>query len=99
LPAYEASAVPAITVLQRSDLEDRIRRLLPSLNYIGVVLLVVGGGILLFGQSNVSLLFLGVFLVLFGLVMYVPVVTVFFMKIATATFGRLGLVTRMASRT
>lgn len=99
LPAYEASAVPAITVLQRSDLEDRIRRLLPFLNYIGVVLLVVGGAILLFGQSNVSILFIGVFLVLFGLVMYVPVITVFLMRIATNTFGRWELITRMASRT
>ncbi len=99
LPAYEASAVPAITVLQRSDLEDRIRRILPRLNYIGVVLLGIGAAILLFGQSNVSILFIGVFLVLFGLVMYVPVVTVFFMRVATNTIGRLGLVTRMASRT
>lgn len=99
LPAYEASAVPAITVLQRSDLEDRIRRLLPRLNIIGVVLLLVGAGILLFGQSNVSILFIGVFLTLFGLVMYVPVITVFFMRLATNTIGRLGLVTRMASRT
>jgi putative ABC transport system permease protein len=99
LPAYEASAVPAVTVLQRSDLEDRIRRLLPRLNYIGVVLLAVGGAILVFGQSNVALLFVGVFLTLFGLTMYVPAMTVLLMRLATATFGRLGLVTRMASRT
>lgn len=99
LPAYEASSVPAITVLQRSDLEDRIRRLLPRLNYIGVVLLVVGGGILVFGQSNVSLLFVGVFLTLFGLVMYVPLVTVLLMRAATFTIGRTGLISRMASRT
>lgn len=99
LPAYEASAVPAVTVLQRSDLEDRIRRLLPYLNVLGVGLLAVGAAILLFGQSNISVLFIGVFLVLFGLVMYVPVITVWLMRIATATLGRLGLVTRMASRT
>lgn len=99
LPAYEASAVPAVTVLQRSDLEDRIRRLLPRLNILGVVLLLAGAAILLFGQSNISLLFAGVFLVLFGLVVYVPVVTVFFMRLATNTIGRMGLVARMASRT
>lgn len=99
LPAYEASSVPAITVLQRSDLEDRIRGLLPRLNAIGIVLLVLGAGILLFGQSNVSILFIGVFLTLFGLVMYVPVVTVLLMRITTWTIGRFGLVTRMASRT
>lgn len=99
LPAYEASAVPAVTVLQRSDLEDRIKRLLPYLNVLGIVLLVLGGAILVFGQSNISILFIGVFLVLFGLVMYVPVITVFLMRLATGTVGRFGLVTRMASRT
>lgn len=99
LPAYEASSVPAITVLQRSDLEDRIRGLLPRLNGTGIILLLFGAAILLFGQSNVSILFIGVFLTLFGLVMYVPVVTVFLMRLTTWTFGRFGLVTRMASRT
>jgi len=99
LPAYEASAIPAITVLQRSDLEDRVRRLLPRLNYIGIVLILAGAAILLFGQSNVSILFVGVFLVLFGLTMYVPLITVLLMRLATLTLGRIGLVTRMASRT
>ncbi len=99
LPAYEASAVPAVTVLQRSDLEDRIRRLLPILNVLGVVLLAIGAAILLFGASNITILFAGVFLTLFGLVMYVPVITVFLMRLATNTIGRLGIVTRMASRT
>ena len=99
LPAYEASSVPAVTVLQRSDLEDRIRRLLPCLNYIGGILIALGAAILIFGQSNVSLLFGGIFLALFGLVMYVPVVTVFLMRIATATIGKFGLISRMASRT
>lgn len=99
LPAYEASSVPAVTVLQRSDLEDRIRRFLPSLNIFGVIMLAVGAGILVFGQSNISLLFVGVFLVLFGLVMYVPVLTIFMMRLATATIGRVGLTARMSSRT
>ncbi len=99
LPAYEASSVPAVTVLQRSDLEDRIRRLLPRLNIIGAILILVGAAILIFGQSNVSLLFGGIFVALFGLTMYVPVVTVFLMRIATATIGKFGLISRMASRT
>lgn len=99
LPAYEASAIPAITVLQRSDLEDRVRRLLPRLNYIGGVLILAGAAILLFGQSNVVLLFAGVFLALFGMTMYVPVLTVFLMRLATLTLGRIGLVSRMSSRT
>ncbi|OQY81407.1 MAG: hypothetical protein B6D41_19750 [Chloroflexi bacterium UTCFX4] len=99
LPAFEASAVPAVTVLQRSDLEDRIRGLLPRLNIIGAVLILGGAAILIFGQSNVALLFGGIFIALFGLVLYVPIVTIFLMRIATATLGRFGLIARMASRT
>lgn len=99
LPAYEASSVPAVTVLQRSDLEDRVRRLLPRLNLIGAALLVAGAAILFFGQSNVALLFAGIFIGLFGLVLYVPIVTVGMMRVATMTLGRIGLIARMASRT
>lgn len=99
LPAYEASTIPAITVLQRSDLEDRVRRLLPRLNRIGALLVLAGAAVLLLGQSNVVLLFGGVFLLLFGLVMYVPLVTVVLMRLATLTLGRSGLIARMASRT
>lgn len=99
LPAYEASAIPAITVLQRSDLEDRIRRLLPRLNWIGALLIAAGAAILVWGQSNVSLLFVGVFFTLFGMTMYVPLLTVLLMRLATWTVGRAGLIARMAART
>lgn len=99
LPAYEASAIPAVTVLQRSDLEDRVRRLLPRINLIGALLVLVGAAILLLGQSRVNLLFAGVFVGLFGMTLYVPVLTVGLMRAATSTLGRLGLIARMASRT
>src|SRR5581483_7811249 len=99
LPAYEAASVPAVTVLQRSDLEDRVRRLLPRLNRIGAILMLAGAAILLFGQSNVALLFAGIFLALFGMTLCVPIVTVLLMRLATLTLGRLGLIARMSSRT
>src|SRR5581483_10582481 len=98
LPAYEAASVPAVTVLQRSDLEDRVRRLLPRLNRIGAILMLAGAAILLFGQSNVALLFAGIFLALFGMTLCVPIVTVLLMRLATLTLGRLGLIARMSSR-
>lgn len=99
LPAYEASSVPAVTVLQRSDLEDRVRRLLPRLNVIGALLIAAGAAILLFGQNNVALLFAGIFLALFGMTLFVPVATVLLMRLATLTIGRTGLIARMSSRT
>jgi putative ABC transport system permease protein len=99
LPAYEASSVPAVTVLQRSDLEDRVRRLLPRLNVIGAALIFAGAAILLFGQSNVAILFAGIFLALFGITLFVPFVTVLLMRLATMTLGRTGLIARMSSRT
>ena len=99
LPAYEASSVPAVTVLQRSDLEDRVRRLLPRLNLVGAGLIVAGAAILLLGQSYVAILFAGIFLALFGMTLFVPVITVWLMRLATLTLGRIGLIARMSSRT
>lgn len=99
LPALEAASVPPVTALQRSDLEARVRRLLPILNGIAVLLLLLGAAILTFGQANVNLLFVGIFAGLFGLVLFVPALTVVLMRLTTATLGRVGLLARMASRT
>ena len=99
LPAYEASSVAVVTVLQRSDLEDRVRGMLPRLNVIGAGLICAGAAFLFFGQSNVAILFAGIFLALFGMTLFVPVITVLLMRFATMTMGRIGLIARMSSRT
>ncbi len=99
LPASEAANVPAITVLQRSDLEVRVRRWLPAVTGIGIALLVLGALSLWLVQNNVMVSFVGIFAGLFGVTMVVPVLTVFLMQFATATLGRFGLLGRMSART
>ncbi len=99
LPASEAANVPAITVLQRSDLETRVRRWLPFVTGAGLALLAAGGLSLWLVQNNVMVSFVGIFAGLFGVTMVVPVLTIFVMRLATATVGRTGLLGRMSART
>ncbi len=99
LPAFEAASVPAITVLQRSDLESRVRRWLPAVTFGGIGLIVIGATLLAFVPDSVAVSFAGIFIALFGVTMGVPALTVAFMRFITATLGRVGLVGRMAART
>jgi len=99
LPAAEAASIPAITVLQRSDLESRVRRWLPGITLLGLALATMGGAALAFSQRNVMLSFGGIFVGLFGITLTVPMLTVALMRLTTRTLGRLGLLARMAART
>jgi putative ABC transport system permease protein len=99
LPAAEAAQVPPITVLQRSDLEGRVRRSLPAITILGLALAVAGGIALAASQQNVALSFGGIFVGLFGITLGVPVTTIALMCLVTRTLGRIGLAGRMAART
>lgn len=99
LPALEAASVPAVTVLQRSDLEARVRRWIPTLGKAAAGLLLLGSLLLALVQNNVALSFAGVFLALFGVTLGVPAFTILLMRLAVVTLGRIGLVGRMAART
>ena len=98
LPAAEAASVPAITALQRSDLESRLRRFIPAITTLGLALLVTGAATL-WGINNVTVAFAGIFLGLFGVTLGVPLLTVALMRGVTQTLGRVGLLSRMAART
>lgn len=99
VPAAEAANIPAITVLQRSDLEQRVRRWVPFVTALGVGLVLIGAISLWFVQNNVMVSFVGIFVGLFGVTMGVPLITIALMRLATATLGRAGLMGRMAART
>ncbi len=99
VPAAEAANVPAITVLQRSDLESRVRRSLPAITVLGLGLAIIGGALLALSQRNVMISFGGIFIGLFGITLAVPMLTVGLMRLATQTLGRFGLLGRMAART
>lgn len=98
LPAAEAAAIPAVTVLQRSDLESRVRKWLPNLTVLGIMMTVVGAALLLF-INNIGVSFAGIFIGLIGVTLVVPLFTIGLMRLTTATLGRLGLIGRMAART
>lgn len=99
IPALEASNVPPVTALQRSDLEGRVRRSLPNFTLAGMLLIGTGTVLIVFVQTGVVASFTGLFVGLFGMVMCVPIITVALMRIAAATLGQLGLLARMAART
>ena len=99
IPAAEAAGVAPITVLRRSDLENRLRRSLPVLTWVGVLMFAGGSLVIGFVQATVVASFVGLFVALFGLVFCVPVLTILLMRLATRTLGRLGLIGRMAART
>ncbi|MCA1553054.1 MAG: ABC transporter permease, partial [Chloroflexi bacterium] len=99
IPASEAANVPAVTALQRSDLEDRVRRGLPLLTRAGVLLIVIGAVLIIFIQSTVVASFLGLFVGLFGIVFCVPLLTIWLMRVGVRVLAPLGLLGRMAART
>lgn len=98
LPAAEAASVPPVTVLQRSDLEARVRRWVPMLTRIGLAMVILGA-LLLALIDNVAVSFAGIFIGLLGVTLSVPVLTIGLMRVAAASLGRTGLLGRMAART
>ncbi|MBI5652311.1 MAG: ABC transporter permease [Chloroflexi bacterium] len=97
VPAAEAANVPAVTALQRSDLESRVRRNVPAITFGGIAMIALGAAMLI--VNNVALSFAGIFIALFGATLGVPLLTIAFMRGATLTLGRVGLIGRMAART
>jgi putative ABC transport system permease protein len=98
-PAAEAAGVPPVTVLQRSDLEQRVRRYLPALTWAGLLMIALGAALILLVPHGLVPAFAGLFAALIGMALIVPLLTVVLMRLAGAVLGRLGLLGRMAART
>jgi putative ABC transport system permease protein len=98
LPAYEATSIPPITALKRSNVEQRVRKLLPIVAVVGIALFALGSAMLLLShQLAVNLG--GIFFVLIGVALVSPVATVAMMGSITPVLGRLaGVIGRMSSR-
>jgi len=97
-PAYEATSIPPVTALKRSNVEQRVRRVLPKVAIAGVILFAIGGGMLLLTKQLVINLG-GIFGVIVGLAIISPLATVFLMETLTPIMSRFaGVIGRMSTR-
>jgi putative ABC transport system permease protein len=97
-PAFEATSIPPISVMKRSNIEQRVRRLLPLVALVGLGLFVIGVLMLLLSSQLVVNLG-GIFGVVIGLALVSPLVTVWLMRLCTPLAGRLaGVIGRLATR-
>ena len=97
-PAYEATSIPPISVTRRSNIEERVRKLLPFVALAGLTMLAVGGMLLLLSHQLVVNLG-GIFGVVIGLALVSPYITVLFMHWLSPVAGRVaGIIGRLATR-
>lgn len=97
-PAYEATSIPPITALKRSNVEQRVQRLLPWVALVGVVMFAIGGAMLLLTRALIVNLG-GIFFVLIGLALIAPLVTQALMRASAPILDRIaGLIGRMSAR-
>jgi putative ABC transport system permease protein len=97
-PAYEATSIPPITALKRSNVEQRVRRLLPWVALAGSAMVALGAGLELLSRELV-VNFAGIFLLLVGVALISPLITIGLMRLAAPVLGRAaGVVGRLAAR-
>jgi putative ABC transport system permease protein len=97
-PAYEATSIPPITALKRSNIEGRVQRLLPWVALAGAGLFVIGVGLELLSRELVINL-AGIFFLLIGVALVSPLITIALMRLLTPVLSRFGgVVGRMSAR-
>jgi putative ABC transport system permease protein len=97
-PAYEATGIAPITALKRSNVEQRVQKLLPVVAAAGVVLFLIGVGLELLTTVLVINL-AGIFFLLVGVALISPLLTMLFMRLLMPVLGRLfGVIGRMSAR-
>lgn len=72
VPAWEASQVPPVQVLRRSETEVRARAQLPSLSRLGLVMAAGGAVVFLLSRRSLPITFASMMIVLVGLALVVP---------------------------
>lgn len=96
--AIEATGAPPRAVLGRSFLEARARRAAPRAALVGVALLALAGGLLLAPGRSLLLAFAGLFTLILGAALIVPLATTLIMRVLRPLAGRVfGLPGRMAA--
>ncbi|MGA9532268.1 MAG: FtsX-like permease family protein [Anaerolineales bacterium] len=99
-PAWEAASVPPVTAMQRSSLESRVRRWLPVVSGGGVGLAAAGVGLLVVFDRSLVASFAGMFAILLGIALMVPVLTIAMMRAAGWALRRtVGVLGGISART
>lgn len=97
-PAYEATGIAPITAMRRSNIEQRVQKLLPIVAVAGVVLFLVGVALELLTNALVVNL-AGIFFLLIGVALVSPLLTAWLMRLLAPALGRLfGVIGRMSAR-
>ncbi|MEX0821917.1 MAG: FtsX-like permease family protein [Rhodothermales bacterium] len=97
--AYEASSSSVHVVLQRSEEERRMRRVLPALTWAAVAVAVAAVVVLLSSGASLFLSYVGLSLVLLAFALITPAATCWIARGARQMLGRpFGLVGRMAAQ-
>ncbi|MGE5127818.1 MAG: ABC transporter permease, partial [Betaproteobacteria bacterium] len=99
-PALEAARVEPLEALRRSSFESRARRLVPRVALAGALVAAAGGALLLAATRSLLASFAGLFGIVLGFALVVPLATVGAMRLAAPVAGRLaGTLGRLAVRT
>jgi putative ABC transport system permease protein len=97
LPAYEATTTPPSGTLRRSDIEAKVRRLVPRLTVAGLIVVVLSFAALSFASMEIG--FAGLFGIVIGFSLITPLVALFLMTaIRPFTGALLGVLGLMAPR-
>lgn len=98
-PALEATRLPPMTVLIRSQLESGVRRLIKVTGLAGGLFMLAGLALALWSGKSVALGLVGIFLLLFGFALLTPVFTLMVMNLVERVFGRIsGILGRLPAR-
>ncbi len=98
-PAWEAASVSPRESLLRSELEQKTHFLISMGVWLGLGLLIVGGGILMIPTPSLVFGFSGTFGVIIGLSLLTPAITRVFMKIVNRLAAEKGnMIFRLAPR-
>jgi putative ABC transport system permease protein len=96
IPAIEATSVPPATSLAHSSLESLISKYIPHISTCGLVLLLASCLILLTPSNNLIMSFIGLFCLVIGSALIIPIATIFSLKLLTPMtriiFGLMGAV-------
>ncbi|MBX3084076.1 MAG: FtsX-like permease family protein [Anaerolineae bacterium] len=96
LPAYEATTTPPLGALKRSNIEDKVRALIPWITAGGVVIVIASLAIL--PILNLVVSFTALFGIVLGFALLTPLVTLGAMRVVRPLLGRLGVLGLMAPR-